>query len=171
MLQRMQAGYCALSKYKHAGSCLCPPPRTFFDSGSVHCVSSSLLCFPGASLRGDKTIKVVLHSQVFHTNLFTNECLPHSQLWMTCFLWEHRFFSFANEKKPKIIIVIIVKTNKEMYTGAPEKCLEVFCSYKKKERKTAEKFPVQNSSSTPSATKQKEHKKKKTTNKHITYLS
>lgn len=41
---------------------------------------------------------------------------------------------------------------KEMYTGAPEKCLEVFAFTKKKD---AVKFPVQNSSSTPLAKKQK----------------
>lgn len=44
-----------------------------------------------------------------------------------------------------------------MYTGAPEKCLEVFAL-----TKNAVKFPVQNNSSTPPPKKQ--HKNKVKTN-------
>lgn len=97
-----------------------------------------------------------------------------------------RFFFFL-KKQIQIIIVNNSRKNKqkEMYTGAPEKCLEVFAFTKKppqknqeavkqtyKQTKMLSNFPSKTVQVPPWQKSRKKHKrKKKQTNKHRTYLS
>lgn len=81
------------------------------------------------------------------------------------------FFSLQikNFLKIQIIIVIIAKTNRKKCT---QEHLRNALKSLLLQKKDAVKFPVQNNSSTPLAKKaEKNIKRKKITNKHITYLS